>query len=244
MELAKNERVNSLTVKDLPNLAKAITSDYTTGQRCAVSMCYNIGYAWEIWHQRDDDDGFWQWLEDETPDGVGKSRRAQEYLQVYKNVLAESATKVTDIPMNKLIELARTKRDGGSTTSTPALPKQKRDSLLKKLTSDNPPTTKEIKEEVRRSLPEKVVPIKPKDHFVWPTFAVRLSQYDGYMSPEKAAKLFALDRQASPEDIKIMAKHWKQKYHPDKGGNKDEFDTICIAEEVFTNWQKEKEGIK
>lgn len=232
-----------LTVSDLPKLAKAITDDYTTGQRCAVSMCYNIGYAWEIWHQRDDDEGFWDWLDENVPQEIGKST-LRSYLQVYRNVLLESSSKdLREVPITKLITLAATKGSGTRhAPAKPALPKQKRDSLLKKLTSDTPPTTQEIKDEVKKALPPKVVSIKPKERFVWPTFAVRLAQYDGFMSPEKAARLFALDRQASPEDIKIMAKHWKQKYHPDKGGSKQEFDTICHAEEVFTDSQKEKEA--
>jgi hypothetical protein len=233
----------NLTVKDLPILAKAITDDYTTGQRCAVSMCYNIGYAWEIWHQRDDDDGFWEWLEDETPAELGKSRKAEKYLQVYRNVLADSAGEnIKNIPFTKLLTLAATKGTGNQKgPAQPALPKQKRDALLKQLTGDNPPTTQDIKDEVKKALPEKVIPIKAKEAFIWPVFADRLAQYDGFMSPEKAARLFALDRQASPEDIRIMAKHWKQKYHPDKGGNKEEFETICLAEEVFTDSQNEKE---
>jgi hypothetical protein len=235
--------ISKLTVKDLPQLAKSITDNYTTGQRCAVSMCYNIGYAWEIWHQRDDDDGFWEWLDENVPQEIGKST-LRSYLQVYRNVLLDSsAENIKTVPITKLITLSATKGSGNQNkTSEPALSKPKRDSLLKKLTSDKPPTTQDIKDEVKKALPEKVVPIKPKEAFVWPVFADRLAQYDGHMSPEKAARLFALDRQASPEDIKIMAKHWKQKYHPDKGGNIEEFNTICLAEEVFTGSQKEKEA--
>jgi len=236
----------SMTVKDLPRLAKAITDDYTTGQRCAVSMCYNIGYAWEIWHQRDDDEGFWDWLKDETPAEIGKSRKAEQYLQIYKNVLSSSTVEnVKDVPISKLLELSRTAktiRGGGGTfaESKPALPQKKREAILKQLTSDNPPTTKQIKEEVRKALP-KVTPIKPV-LFVWPTFAVRLSEClrDDHMSATKAARLFAMSHEANEEDIRIIAKHWKHKYHPDKGGNKEEFQKICHAEEVFIDSQNGK----
>jgi hypothetical protein len=129
----------NLTVNDLPMLAKAITDDYTTGQRCAVSMCYNIGYAWEIWHQRDDDEGFWEWLQEETPAEVAKTRKAEECLQIYRNVLADSPSeKIKDVPVTKLLELSRTARGANQNTgpAKPALPKQKRDSLLKKLASE------------------------------------------------------------------------------------------------------------
>jgi hypothetical protein len=238
--------ISKLTVKDLPQLAKSITDDYTTGQRCAVSMCYNIGYAWEIWHQRDDDDGFWEWLENETPTEIGAKRKAEKYLQVYRNVLADSTTEnIKDVPFGKLLTLAATapsqRGEGGRFKQPkPALPKQKRDSLLKQLTSDNPPTTQQIKDEVKKVLP-KVTPIKPVQ-FIWPTFSVRLSEclHDDHMSPTKAARLFAMSHEANEEDIRIIAKHWKHKYHPDKGGTTEEFNLICRAEEVFIDSQNGK----
>ena len=231
----------SLTVNDLPILAKAITDDYTTGQRCAVSMCYNLGYAWEIWHQRDDDEGFWDWLEDSVPKDIPR-KTMRTYLQVYRNVLADAATEnIKDIPITKLVTLAATKGSGNQTKAAePALPKKKREAILKKLTSDNPPTTKEIKEEVKKALPQPT-PIKPV-LFVWPTFAVRLEEclHDSHMSPVKAARLFAMSHEANEEDIRIIAKHWKHKYHPDKGGKQEEFQLICRAEEVFIDSQNGK----
>lgn len=47
--------------------------------------------------------------------------------------------------------------------------------------------------------------------------------------------LFDLHDDCSTETVKILAKHWKQKYHPDKGGDNDIFQRICEAEKAILN---------
>ena len=56
--------------------------------------------------------------------------------------------------------------------------------------------------------------------------------------------LFGLSLHLPADEARTYIKVWKQKYHPDKGGDAEEFSAICRAEEVFIEQQKEKEAGK
>lgn len=61
---------------------------------------------------------------------------------------------------------------------------------------------------------------------------------EGYVV--KAEKLLDVDAYASAETVRILARHWKNKYHPDKGGDARVFDLIVQAEKTLMKKRGEK----
>ena len=49
----------------------------------------------------------------------------------------------------------------------------------------------------------------------------------------RAAAFFDIDKAASAETVRILANHWKRRYHPDKGGDPEIFERICKAERTL-----------
>lgn len=170
-----------------------------------------------------------EWVEDE----VGWHRStADKYLQIH-DCLAHSGRDLIEngCSFNTLQLLSKT-----------SLPSAVRERIVSKLLGKKPPSPAEVKQIINDAIPKGIALPEPVE-FHYPPFAVRLNEmlHDEFMSPEKAARLFGMSIKAHLDDIKIITRHWKQKYHPDKGGSKEEYQKICRAEEVFTASQNEKE---
>lgn len=59
-------------------------------------------------------------------------------------------------------------------------------------------------------------------------FSERVLQPKGYCL--RPHSLLDVSPTTSSETIKILARYWKNKYHPDKGGDPDIFNQVCRAE--------------
>ncbi len=110
-------------------------------------------------------------------------------------------------------------------------------SEVKKLCKMGVPTQKAI-QSVRRDNGSLVAAPKPLMSVAKNTFAERIDTPDGFAP--KAAYMFNLHYDEDSEHIKIVAKHWKQKYHPDKqGGSERIFKLICKAEKELLELRSE-----
>jgi hypothetical protein len=116
------------------------------------------------------------------------------------------------------------------------------DNVVKKLQSKKPPTREEVRKIVREAQPDYV---KPEDR---PVLAVRhLPPMRGTMeerlkTARKAVGKFDISAwvildlapESNVETAKLVAKFWKQKYHPDReGGDLEAFQIIKRAEEYI-----------
>ena len=87
-----------------------------------------------------------------------------------------------------------------------------------------PPTTEEVQRIINKASP-KIVPVES----VNPDFATRSIRKGEFTA--MPSYLLDVTSKASSETIRVLAKYWKQKYHPDKdGGDADIFDRIVKAE--------------
>ena len=140
-------------IRQLPVLAQALTQSFNEGEKIYLNWCGLLGEARESF---DDDDDFWEWVEDTTP---FKKTTAYRYLQVQREVIAvhrgaESAIK--SMPFNALLAIA--KQNLSKSTKNKAI-------KLYAKHEENPekharPTTADIKRLVRAESPR--APSKPK----------------------------------------------------------------------------------
>ena len=128
------------------------------------------------------------------------------------------------IPFSKLAPLADPK--------IKAAPRLK---IVKQLLGKNPPTEKQVRIAARLAKPDYIPPPitynKP--------FAIRAEQIEGRFKL-KPEYLLELQENSSVELVRLVAKHWKGKYHPDKGGDAAIFSAICDAEKQLL----EQRGVK
>ena len=217
-------------IRQLPVLAQALTQSFNDGEKIYLNWCGLLGEARESF---DDDDDFWEWVEDTTP---FKKTTAYRYLQVQREVIAvhsgaESAIK--SMPFNALLAIA--KQNLSKSTKNKAI-------KLYAKHEENPekharPTTADIKRLVRAESPR--APSKPKISVMSrPAFDDRLTKcLEG--SATNPFYLFALIPEAHYTDGEILVRHWKGKYHPDKGGSNAQFNIITELGIQLINTLKE-----
>lgn len=205
----RNVAKNSVS---LPKLATELNNLFTQMETCYVSVCTKMGEARE---EFEDDEDFWDWVEDYTP---FKRAMSLEYLQVHKNVLSGrgQSSIPNAIPFKVLRVLSKTN-----------IPKTVQNKVLRDFEKHqlNPekfekPKLEDIKRVVNESLgktPVKKVPAIVRKE----SFSSRLDYADKF--DVSALWLFDLPQDYCPETASIVVKYWKQKYHPDKGGNKYHF---------------------
>ena len=171
--------------------------------------------------EEEDEKGFMEWATSHT--SYSRSH-VDRHLQVYDRFLARGALNTKNpIPITVLTELS--KQD--VTKATVA-------KVLRKFDNVVPPTREEVRQTIRESKPEYQPPVIP---YAKP-MAERINQSEQYVLI--AHKLLDIDQYASAETVRLVAKHWKHKYHPDKGGDTKSFDRIVRAERVMLGKRGEK----
>lgn len=178
-----------------------------------------------------DEDGT-RWA-DYVEEEVGYSvRQADDYVRVERCLSATGAElSEKGCSFNTLKALSAEK-----------LPKAERRKLLDRLRKKSKITQADcskIQADVKAALPEpKATIAQIAGDIDLPVFSERLAKC---VRDENigGTYLFALRDDCNIEDIKTVAKIYKQKYHPDKGGTSEEFDAICRAEQAFI---ESKEG--
>jgi hypothetical protein len=200
------------TSGQLDKLATRLNSLYTQMEKCYVTVCEVMGAARDYF---EDDDDFWGWVEDATP---FKRKTANIYLQVERNVLGDSnrRDKAKGMPFSALREIA--KENVPKSVQTKVIKQYDRAAkgMAKK------PNLSQVKAQVRESLGNPAVKPRPKPSIVRKaSFAERLEYADKH--DVAAYWLFDLPQDYCPETAALVVKHWKQKYHPDRGGDKYKF---------------------
>lgn len=196
----------------LNSLADKLNSLYTQMEKCYVTVCETMGAARDHF---DDDDDFWDWVETCTD---FKRRSANQYLQVHRNVLGNRGTseKAKSMPFNALRELAKEN-----------VPKSVQNKVMNQFDKAakgkaEKPKLEQVKAQVREGLGKPQPKIKQPPAIVRKrSFAERLEYADKH--DVAAYWLFDLPQDYCPETAAIVVKHWKQKYHPDRGGNAYQF---------------------
>jgi hypothetical protein len=197
----------AITSDQLDNLATNLKSLFNQMEKCYITICNVMGDSREFF---DDDEEFWDWVENATP---FKRRTAADYLSVHRNVLSRHGAeeKIKTMPFKALREIAKEN-----------VPKSVQNKVINSyVTAEKKDTQKpklaDVKAAVRESLgkskpiPKPVLIIRKK------TFAERLDYADKFNVA--GFWLFDLPEDYCPETAALVVKHWKQKYHPDRGGD-------------------------
>jgi len=125
------------------------------------------------------------------------------------------------IPFNTLLELSK-----------PKIPKATVNKVLRKFNNNklpqNRPTVKEVKAIIREDVPQLQAPKKMSMSRL-NTFKERVRPKGNYVAgPER---LLNMAHENTAETVRIVARYWKQKYHPDKPeGDAEIFNRIVKAE--------------
>lgn len=164
--------------------------------------------------EEEDEKGFLDWALSHT---TYKKSNIYDYINVYDkfNNSGGRNKQGKPIPFTVLSEL--TKQD---------IPKATVNKVLRKFDNVVPPTREEVRQTIRESKPEHQPPALT---FQKP-FSERCNTNKFHLREE-----YLLDTGqffANAETVRILAKHWKNKYHPDKGGNAEIFNRICKAEKA------------
>ena len=154
------------------------------------------------------------------------STHVNNYLRVYERVSEESRFLNTKnpIPFMTLRELVRQE-----------VPKKAVSEVIRKFNNQKPPTREDVKRLIREAQPEREIPVI---HYAR-DFAARAEKGLGSFSL-KAEFLLDLSETASAETVRLVARHWKNKYHPDRGGDAKIFDMVVKAETVMLKKRGEK----
>jgi len=158
---------------------------------------------------------FIKWAEKETPYSSNKIYR---YVAVQNSFSNLKKTVDKSIPFSTLEALSSAKASNKTVNA-----------VLKKFDGDKKITTAEVKKIIKKAQPPK--PPKPQKPVpvVNPCFAERSKRSGSYVA--NPGYLLEVIPTHSAETVRILAKHWKQKYHPDRGGDADIFDRIVKAEQ-------------
>ena len=171
--------------------------------------------------EEENEKGFIHWATEHTS---YTKAHVYAHLNVYDKFLSTGRIKEEKpIPFTVLRELTR--------QDVPAATVAK---VLRKFDNVVPPTREEVREIVRESKPEYQPPVIP---YAKP-MAERINQSEQYVLI--AHKLLDIDQYASAETVRLVAKHWKHRFHPDKGGDRKSFDRIVRAERVMLGKRGEK----
>ena len=184
-----------------------------------------------------DDKGFKKWVSEKTGytyQTVGS--HIKTYLRFKDNKLIGSNQKSDNpIPFSKLEPLAAEK-----------VPHRVVQSTVEKLVSKNPPTEKQVRQTAREAKPGY---IKPEDRGLFmkaipdmrPEFSVRAKNALNAGKHFSPVRVLDISIESNVETIKLVAKHWKQKYHPDReDGNAEIFQLINKCETAML----ERRGVK
>ena len=158
--------------------------------------------------------GFIKWAEGNTP---YKQRAVYTYLAVESKIATVAKTVEKAVPFSVLREL-----------SSPKVDKKTVDTVLRKFGNKVKPTTAEVNKIIKDAAPA----VEKKADRVIPDFAIRSIRKGEFVAKE--AFLLNVTKESTAETIRILARYWKQKYHPDKdGGDADIFDRIVKAEKTL-----------
>ena len=163
--------------------------------------------------EEENEKGFMEWATSHTP---YKRRHIDDHLRVYEKFLGTGRlNKEKPIPFTVLRELTR--------QDVPAATVAK---VLRKFDNVVPPSREEVRQIVKEAKPE----YQPPALTFQKPFAERCNTSKFHLREE-----YLLDTGqffANAETVRILAKHWKNKYHPDKGGDAEIFNRICKAEKT------------
>lgn len=204
----------------LSGIAMEINSLYQSVEHAYMRTAELLHTAREQFEEADED-GFMGWAIDHTK---YSSVHVNNYIRVYDRFAEkiDFSKAENPIPFSSLIELAKQN-----------VPKATVNKVLKQYQNKTPPTVREVKAVVRAALPP-----APKKHVVQEKpFVERVATVvDGKWRLRAEALLNIVTvggsvKENNAETIRIVARHWKQKMHPDKpGGNAELFNQIVKAE--------------
>lgn len=208
--------------KGLDQIATRINELYSSMNVSYMETCQLFGRALEE-EFKDDKPAFFEWAQETTEYSKGQINKL---LRIQARFGQHRAAQQSEkpIPINVLETLARDN-----------IPHRVVDRVIKmyqrKTTSG--PSEREAIEIIRDSVPSAVPPSfsynKPMENRI---------PKDGYTA--RAEYLLDVTEVTSAETIKIIANYWKNKFHPDKGGDARVFNLIVKAEEKLLK----KRGVK
>ena len=175
--------------------------------------------------EKNDDKGFKKWVSQKTGLTYNTScKHIETYTRFMGNKsVVHNQKSENPIPFSKLEQLASEK-----------IPARVVQSTVEKLASKNPPTYAEVRQIAREAKPT----YTPPPQLYRPSFETRSATKGDYTgNPEY---LLDIHSDTSTETVMILAKYWRGKYHPDKGGDKIIFDRILTAEKAILA----KRGVK